>query len=387
MPKSGSLLQICRQQQAALAAFGKLALSTDDLDHLLQEASWHAAEGLRIERAKVLELLPGGQGLLIRAGVGWQPGVVGHVILSAEPTSPAAYALHTSRPVTTRDLDREPRFQATDVLRAHNIKSMVNVLIPGTDRPFGVLEVDSTQRRRFTEDDINFLSGYAVLVSAAIRRLALTCQYQEEAAHKTMLLSELEHRVRNNLQVITSLLNMQARQAQSAETQHHLQQIRQRIEAVRLVHEKLHKTDGPGGLAIDAYVRDLCATLLSLHGTQSDGIHLDLQLAPVVLGPDMALPLGLIVNEFVTNSLKHAFPTGHGTLSLVLEQLEPGRARLVMADDGIGVPASGIHPANPPTAGSGLGLRIIPMLAGQMHAAYEWQIASGTRLTLTFPAE
>jgi two-component sensor histidine kinase len=284
-------------------------------------------------------------------------------------------------------LDREPRFQATEVLCAHGIKSMVNTLIPGTDRPFGVLEVDSTKRRRFTEADMNFLEGYAILLSAAIRRLALTRQYQDEAAHKAMLLSELEHRVRNNLQVITSLLNMQVRQAHSAETRAHLQQIGQRIETVRLVHEKLHKTDGPGGLQLDSYLRDLCTTLLSLHGTQGDGVQLDLQLAPLVLGPDMALPLGLIANEFVTNSLKHAFPNGRGMISLVLERLDPGRARLVMADNGIGVPASGTRPASPLPAGSGLGLKIIPMLAGQMHAGHEWQSASGTRLTLTFPIE
>jgi two-component sensor histidine kinase len=385
MSKSGSPHQVCRQQQAALVAFGQLALSAEDLDHLLQEASRHAAEGLGIKRAKVLELLPGGQELLIRAGVGWEPGVVGHVILSAEPTSPAGYALHTSTPVTTPDLDKEERFQSTEVLRAHGIKSMVNVLIPGVDRPFGVLEVDSTKRRHFTEEDINFLHGYAILLSAALRRLAITRQYQDEAAHKTMLLGELEHRVRNNLQVIASLLNMQARQARSVETQHHLQQIRQRIEAVRLVHEKLHQTDGPEGLQLDSYLRELCTTLLSLHGTQGEGIHLDVQLAPLVLGPDRALPLGLIVNEFVTNSLKHAFPTGQGTLSLVLEPLDAGRARLVIADNGVGMPATDTEPASPPAARSGLGLKIIPMLAGQMQASCEWQTTSGTQLILTFP--
>jgi two-component sensor histidine kinase len=195
----------------------------------------------------------------------------------------------------------------------------------------------------------------------------------------------LEHRVRNNLQVIASLLNMQARQARSVETQHHLQQIRQRIEAVRLVHEKLHQTDGPEGLQLDSYLRELCTTLLSLHGTQGEGIHLDVQLAPLVLGPDRALPLGLIVNEFVTNSLKHAFPTGQGTLSLVLEPLDAGRARLVIADNGVGMPATDTEPASPPAARSGLGLKIIPMLAGQMQASCEWQTTSGTQLILTFP--
>jgi two-component sensor histidine kinase len=386
MAPSSSSLQVCRQQQAALATFGQLALGTDDLDHLLQEASRHAADGLGIKRAKVLELLPGGRGLLIRAGVGWEPGVLGTVVLSAEPTTPAGYALHTSRPVTTANLDKEPRFQATEVLRAHGIKSMVNVLIPGADRPFGVLEVDSTKHRRFTEADTNFLHGYAHLLSAAILRLEALRQYKEEAAQKAMLLNELEHRVRNNLQVITSLLNMQARQVQSEEVQYHLEQVRHRLEALRLVHDKLHKTDGPRGLALDTYLRDLSTNVLSLHGPQSDGIELDLHLTALDIGPDIALPLGLIVNEFMTNSLKHGFPNGRGTISVLLETLDPGRARVVLADNGIGTQAQAAARANS-QIGAGLGLKIIPMLAGQMHAGYEWQTTSGMRLILTFPIE
>jgi len=168
------LIQSVQQQQAALAEFGIEAFRTDDLDALLTKAALLAGQGLGVKRAKVLELLPSGDQLLIRAGVGWEPDVVGHATIDADRASPAGYALLTGEPVTSEDLQNDKRFRCPEVLRRHGIRSAVNVIIRGNDGPFGVLEVDSQQTRRFTDDDANFLQSYANLLAAAIDRLSST---------------------------------------------------------------------------------------------------------------------------------------------------------------------------------------------------------------------
>lgn len=158
---SGSEAYILRlqQQKAALAEFGVEAFRTDDLDALLTNAAALAGEGLGVDRAKVLEVLPSGDQLLVRAGVGWEKDVVGKATIDADVGSPAGYALRTGTPVVSDDLEADARFHCPELLRRHAIKSAINVIISGNDGPFGVLEVDSQHMRHFTEDDVNFLQA------------------------------------------------------------------------------------------------------------------------------------------------------------------------------------------------------------------------------------
>ena len=178
------LVQSVQQQKAALAEFGIEAFRTDDLDALLTRAAVLAGQGLGVKRAKVLELLPPGDKLLIRAGVGWEPDVVGNATIDADRASPAGYALLTGEPVTSEDLENDERFRCPEVLRRHGIRSAVNVIIRGNNGPFGVLEVDSQQTRHFTEDDANFLQSYANLLAAAIDRLRTHRRLAEAASSK-----------------------------------------------------------------------------------------------------------------------------------------------------------------------------------------------------------
>ncbi|HEX2459389.1 MAG TPA: GAF domain-containing protein, partial [Vicinamibacterales bacterium] len=166
-----SALSIRLRQQAAIAEFGKHALRTHDLDAILQQACKLAADGLGIQQAKVLELLPYDRGLLVRAGVGWGPEVVGKAIIGADGGSPAGYALRTGEAVISEDLSRESRFKIPPVLQQHGIKSAINVLIQGDRQPFGVLEVDSRRLYRFTRGDADFLQSCANRVASAIDRL------------------------------------------------------------------------------------------------------------------------------------------------------------------------------------------------------------------------
>ncbi len=159
-----------RRQQKALAEFSLLAFRSNDLDEILHRAAELVSHGLDVRRTKVLELLPGGKELLLRAGVGWNPGVVGSTTFGADDDLPAGYALSHDEPVVSPDLDSETRFEIPQVLWDHGIKSMVNVIIAGEQGPFGVLEVDASRPRQFDEDDIAFLATYANLLAAAVDR-------------------------------------------------------------------------------------------------------------------------------------------------------------------------------------------------------------------------
>lgn len=159
------------RQQRLLAEFGLYALQAPNVDALLQRATELGSKGLGAPLCKALELLPERDRLLVRAGVGWAAGVVGHATIGADLASPAGYALQTGQPVTSNHLAGETRFRTPELLADHGVARAVNVPIAGDNGPFGVLEVDTTSREgRFTEGDETFLQGLANVLGAAIER-------------------------------------------------------------------------------------------------------------------------------------------------------------------------------------------------------------------------
>src|SRR5205085_6156169 len=137
---------------------------------LLESTARLAAEGLRAEFAKVLQFMPDEGRFLVRAGVGWQPGVVGVATVGGDLASPAGYALRTGKPVISNHLENEERFRTPEVLAQHGIHRAMNVILQGDGRPFGVLEVDSRSEDEFVEQDLAFLQGAANILGMAIER-------------------------------------------------------------------------------------------------------------------------------------------------------------------------------------------------------------------------
>ncbi len=161
------------RQQAVLARFGELALWSDSLDEILQEACRLVTGALGTDLAKVLELQEDGRTLLVRAGLGWKPGVVGELRIEALEDSSEGHALQTGEPVISPDVGQESRFEIPDFLHDNGVRALVNVVIIGgrDHSPYGVLQVDSREPRRFSDNDISFLRGYANLLAAAVDRL------------------------------------------------------------------------------------------------------------------------------------------------------------------------------------------------------------------------
>jgi len=161
-----------RQQELA-ASFGRFALQQDELQPVLDEACRTAALGLETPFAKVLEHLPAEGALLIRAGVGWRPGVVGHVRIDSDSGTAPGYAFQTGQPVIADHQSERVRFRTPSVLVEHGVRRSINVVIGDRDnQPFGVLEADSSDRARFVMPDIAFLEALATTLAVVADRQA-----------------------------------------------------------------------------------------------------------------------------------------------------------------------------------------------------------------------
>src|SRR5215831_18598163 len=158
------------RQQEILAELGVTALKGTPFDDLLKEAVLLCAQGLEAEFCKVLEFIPLENRLLMRAGVGWDPGLVGTASVGADLASPSGYALRTGKPVISNQLKNEERFRTPELLRIHGVCRAINVILQGDGAPYGVLEVDSRSEGDFSEHDIAFLQGAANIIGMAIER-------------------------------------------------------------------------------------------------------------------------------------------------------------------------------------------------------------------------
>lgn len=158
------------RQQAAVADLGRRALGEPDLSILLGAAVDAIAETLDVPFVKVLELLPGSDTLLLRAGAGWEDGLVGQATIGAGSESQAGFTLASDSPIVVEDLGRETRFPAPELLVRHGVVSGMSVIIFGRDRPWGVLGAHATERRRFSTNDVSFLQAAANVLAEAIGR-------------------------------------------------------------------------------------------------------------------------------------------------------------------------------------------------------------------------
>ncbi|MBI2466954.1 MAG: GAF domain-containing protein [Candidatus Rokubacteria bacterium] len=168
--KAEAKLATRARQQAAVAELGRRALEAVDPDTLMTEAVALVAGALDVEYSMVLELLPGGTALRLRAGVGWRDGCVGHATVGAGRESQAGYTLLSDRPVLVEDLRTETRFSGCALLHDHGVVGGLSVVVPGHQKPFGVLGAHTQRRRTFTGDDVQFLGSVANVLATAIDR-------------------------------------------------------------------------------------------------------------------------------------------------------------------------------------------------------------------------
>ncbi len=298
-----------RAQRKALADFGAFACRCQDFDTLLTRAAELVSDALDIELVKVMEHRPEHHDFLLRAGVNWNPGVVGHATMADHARSPAGHALLTGEPVVSRDITQEDRFGIPDLLVRHGVKSMVNVIIIGEDAPFGVLEVDAREQCDFNEDEIDFLHTYANLLALAVERMRRQDGIQQRAREQSILARELDHRVRNVLGLVQALASQTAVDGRSAEE--YRDAFTGRLQALSKAESLAFDADGDA-----ADPRQIAEIILAPHRSRrSEKI--------VITGPAVRLSarkgrmLGLALHELATNAAKYgALTAPEGSVAL-----------------------------------------------------------------------
>jgi len=186
------LPDVLLRQQTVLAKFGELALRSDDLDEILTSACHLVGTALGTDLAKVVQLLEDGATLLVRAGVGWKPGIVGVATIELDEHSSEGHAIRTGVPTISPNIDKETRFRYAPFLIASGVKAVANVIIIGGHNkpPFGILQIDSRVPREFTEADTLFLQSYANLVAAAVDRIQMVEDVRKEGESLRLALEE-----------------------------------------------------------------------------------------------------------------------------------------------------------------------------------------------------
>ncbi|MHB8094989.1 MAG: PAS domain S-box protein [Candidatus Aminicenantales bacterium] len=205
-------------------------------------------------------------------------------------------------------------------------------------------------------------------------------QIRAALEEKNILLREIHHRVNNNLQIISSLLNLQMRRVENPDLREMMQESQHRIRSIAGVHEQLYKSGDLSKIDFAGYLQSLVAHLFHAYRIDTNRIRPDIDLEPVFLNIETAIPAGLITTELVTNALKHAFPGAkRGILRVGLSRLGPDGFRLVVADDGIGFPAD-----LDITTTESLGLQIVNLLIKQVEGDLRVDRAGGTAFTIEF---
>jgi two-component system, sensor histidine kinase PdtaS len=289
--------------------------------------------------------------------------------------------LQTRQPLIIYDMGSEPDLRNSAVLREHGIISLLNVPIAVDGSVWGVLEVDSHTPRHFGQSDALFLLTMANILGLSLNsRIAFQRSRQEAVdaagavAMQKTLLRELEHRFKNDFQLIQALLMAQGRNNANEGLRRNLHQVMDRVAAIGMAYDQLSPTGAGGIVELADYLRALCGSL----NQRKEGIQVEVDLAPLRVPHERAVPLGLIVNELVTNALKHAYPEGAGGLVKVSFAVTPeGEGELSVRDDGIGM-----GPSREGSLGTGLVARLVQQIGGQLEQTKQER---GTGFCIRFP--
>ena len=335
-------------RQGVVAELGLQALANKDLQTLMDEAVTFVAQTLRVEYAKIVEVLPSGEELLLRAGVGWKNGLVGHTTEDAGHGSQSGYTLLSQEPVVVEDLRTETRFPPPPLLQEHGVVSSITVVIPGRQKPFGALGAHTRRIRAFSDDDVNFLQATANVLATAIERELTENKLEEVREDERYRISRDLHDV--VLQdAVAALQGMRAAQieTQGSGTDAALNQ---EVEAA------LYRVTGGIRNVIydlgleaeqDRPFSQLLISLVDLQRTMAPECDIRLQITDGVLdGPlgEKGREILRIIGEALTNARRHS-----GARNVLVSVVSyDSRLRVEVADDG-----RGFDPAEKPSATSG----------------------------------
>ena len=370
-----------QRYQQILIDFSRMATESSDVPALLQLTAVQAARGIGIKHTKVMQYRPDAGDLLVVAGLGWHSGVVGSATFGTDPGSAPGQTLQTRQPLIVLDIEQEPDLRVTAVLREHGIVSLLNVPIAVDGVVWGVLEVDSDTPRHFGQDDAGFLLTLGNVLGLALQsRMSLQRNTQEAAktaaalAAQKVMLSELEHRFKNDFQLIQSLLAIQIRKSGNEALRGDFRHVMDRVATIGMGHDLLSASGAEGIVDLSNYLRALCGSL----NQRREQVRIETDLDRVRMPHERAVPLGLVVNELVTNALKHAYPgDATGVVRVTFNATPSGEGVLCVRDDG-----AGMGPSREGSSGTDLVARLVQQIGGAIEQVEQQK---GTGFCVRFP--
>jgi signal transduction histidine kinase len=366
-------LEIRARQQNAIAQLSQHALEGCDLATLLEDAVALIPQILEVEYCSVLELLPDGKALLLRAGAGWKEGSVGHTKLIAGRESPAGFTLLSSSPVILEDLGTETRFRGPQLLLNHGVASGVTVVIHGRCKPYGVLGAYTTKQRKFTSDDVHILQSVSSVLAAAIDRRKLEEELLAISGREQQRIGQDLHdglcQQLAGIEFRNSVLARQLAKEEAAKTEAERigELIRDATRQARLLAQGLSP--------VQLEANGLMSALEELTSNASKLFNITCRFEcprPVLVADNtVATHLYRIVQEAITNAVKH----GHAKSIVVSLSSSADESTLKITNNGAEFPAG----AN---AKGGLGLRIMEYRADMIGATLKISSAKGKGTTV-----
>jgi len=372
-------LERVRRHAEVLSRLAYLASAKIPSEGLLDAGCELVANAVEVDHVKILRYRPSAGDLILEAGTGWRDGVVGSATFPVALSSAPGRAFQTGQPVTIADFATSPAFHASPILVEHGIVALLNAPLQIDGAAWGVLEADSCEARDFSVDTQDFLMTAGWILASGIRREQVAEAHTDavnlaaDGSRKSLLLlEEMQDRVKNNFQTILALIAIQEGRVKDEGVQSNLQKIADGIMAMSLAHNQLSPTQGGRAVHLPTYLR------LGTNIQQPlERITIEVKSDEIEAPIEKAVPIGLIVNELVTNSVKYAYgPSGGGVFVELWVGPGKGEARLVVFDNGRGID---------PAKRGGSGLKLVEALVKQIRGSLSRSsAATGTSDVITF---
>ena len=309
--------------------------------------------------------------------------VVKQLRFPLRPPFPNARVVLERRSIAMEDIrEAAPHFKNdAEQYQSGHIRSWLGVPMIVGDTVVGVITVDREELRPFTTEDVELVTAFASHVAAAVNNARLYQDIAHAAETREFLLRELYHRVKNNMQLVSSILSLQGGSVEDARAAEVLRELQLRVRSLGLVHEALHQAKDVGLIELAPYLRSVVNSILSeyaLEAPLSPQFNVDF----IRVGVDISVPLGLILGEMVLNAVKHAYPKGQRGPLLVELRIEGSQGKLTIADRGVGLPAA-IDISSPES----FGINLLWALGQQLRGTLTVDRSEGTSWELRFPLD